>query len=112
MAKVKEYMVSLMDAEGNICGTSFVETAKTKPEIKEKLFNYSVNYFKKIGALNDKMKVKLKNGGFGFTCEWETDNFVKGTYYFIVNQCEDYYLLVEDIDDMTKHNNRLLGSLS
>lgn len=111
MAKTKEYMVTLMDAGGNICGNSFIETANSKPEIKDKLFKYAVKFFKQMGELDDSMRVKVKNG-LGFTYDWDTDTFVKGTYYFMINQCETYYFLVEDIEDMTKNNNRLLGSLA
>jgi hypothetical protein len=105
MANIKDYMVTVMNAEGNICGPSVVISASSKPEIREKLRNYAKKTFIAMGGLSPDDKLP-KQG------DWDTDTFVKGTYYFSFTKCEDFYLLVEDIEDMTRNNNRLLGSLA
>ena len=114
-AAMKEFFITQMNAEGNPVGKSILVTApKNATELKRVVLNrYNLQkvilmYYPNVETEDGLLKKMYA----------DKDSFIKGTHYIGIQvplNCDEeyeYFWLVEDIEEMSKANNRVVGSLS
>lgn len=113
-AATKEFFITQMNVEGNPVGKSILVTApKNATELKRVVLN---RYNLKQVILMYYPNVETEEGLLKKMYA-DKDSFIKGTHYIGISvpldyDDYDYFWLVEDIEEMSKNNNRVVGSLS
>lgn len=112
-AAMKEFFVTQMNVEGNPVGPSIlVKATKNATELKRAVLK-AYNLDKIILMYHPKVDTE---DGLLKKMYFDKDSFIKGTSYVGIEvpmDCDDYeyFWLVEDIEEMSNSNNKVVGSL-